>query len=128
MRPFPNGRHLYFLLYIYIYIYIYDYDDGDDDGEVGGMNGFGRGNRSTRRKHAPTPLCPSQIPLDRPPARTRAAAVGSQRLTALAMASIENVAKFMCSSTTATHRKFLEEISADYIRVMLVTSHFSSAF
>jgi hypothetical protein len=38
----------------------------DDDGEVGGMNGFGRGNRSTRRKPAPTPLCPPQIPLARP--------------------------------------------------------------
>jgi hypothetical protein len=37
-----------------------------DDGEVGGMNGFGRGNRSTRRKPAPTPLCPAQIPLARP--------------------------------------------------------------
>jgi hypothetical protein len=33
-----------------------------EDGEFGGMNG--RGNRSTRRKPAPTPLCPLQIPLD----------------------------------------------------------------
>jgi hypothetical protein len=30
---------------------------------VGGMNGFGKGNRSTRRKPALTPLCPPQIPL-----------------------------------------------------------------
>jgi hypothetical protein len=37
-----------------------------DDGEVDGMNGFGRGNRSTRREPAPTPLCPQQIPLARP--------------------------------------------------------------
>jgi hypothetical protein len=37
-----------------------------DDGEVGGMNCFGRGNRSTRRKPAPTPFCPPQIPLVRP--------------------------------------------------------------
>jgi hypothetical protein len=37
-----------------------------DDGEVGGMNGFGRGNRSTRRKPVPTPLCPPQILLARP--------------------------------------------------------------
>jgi hypothetical protein len=59
MRPFPNGRYLYFLLYI---IYIYDCDDD----EVGGMNGFGRGNRSTRKKPAPTSLCPPQIPLARP--------------------------------------------------------------
>jgi hypothetical protein len=33
-----------------------------------------------------TPLCPPQIPLDQNRARTRAAAVGSQRLTAWAMA------------------------------------------
>jgi hypothetical protein len=37
-----------------------------DDGEVGGMNGFGWENRSTRRKPAPTPLCPPQNPLARP--------------------------------------------------------------
>jgi hypothetical protein len=52
-----------------------------DDGEFGGMN-IGRGNRSTRRKPAPAPLCPPQTPLDQTRARTRAAAVGSQRLTA----------------------------------------------
>jgi hypothetical protein len=37
-----------------------------EDRQVGGMNGFGRGNRSTMRKPAPTPLCPPQIPLARP--------------------------------------------------------------
>jgi hypothetical protein len=52
-----------------------------EDGEFGGMK-VGRGNRSTRRKPAPAPLCPPQIPLDQTRARTRAAAVGSQRLTA----------------------------------------------
>jgi hypothetical protein len=36
-----------------------------EDGEFGGMNGFGRGNRNTRRKPAPTPLYPPQIPLAR---------------------------------------------------------------
>jgi hypothetical protein len=36
-----------------------------EDGEVGGINGFGRGNRSTRRKPAPKPVCPPQIPLAR---------------------------------------------------------------
>jgi hypothetical protein len=53
-------------------------------GEFGGMNG--RGNRSTQRKPAPAPLCPPQIPLDQTRDLTRAAAVGSQRLTASAMA------------------------------------------
>jgi hypothetical protein len=51
-----------------------------DDGEFGGMK-IDRGNRSTRRKPTPAPLCPPQIKLDQTRARTRAAAVGSQRLT-----------------------------------------------
>jgi hypothetical protein len=52
-----------------------------DDGEFGGME-IGRGNRSTQRKPTPASLCPRQIPLDQTEARTRAAAVRSQRLTA----------------------------------------------
>jgi hypothetical protein len=52
-----------------------DYDDGEIDGMIG------RGNRSTRRKTAPMPLCPPQTP-HAARTRTRAAAVGSQRLTA----------------------------------------------
>jgi hypothetical protein len=59
--------------------------DEGDCGVIGGMK-IGRGNRSTRRKPAPAPFCPPQIPLDQTRARTRAAAVGSQRLTAWAMA------------------------------------------
>jgi hypothetical protein len=54
-----------------------------DNGEIGGI--IGRGNRSTRRKPAPVPLCPPQTP-HAAPTRTRAAAVGSQRVTALATA------------------------------------------
>jgi hypothetical protein len=57
----------------------------DDYGTVGGMR-IGRGNRSTRRKPAPVPLCPPQIPHYLIWDRTRAAAVGSQRLTDWAMA------------------------------------------
>jgi hypothetical protein len=55
--------------------------DEGDCGAIGGMK-IGRGNLSTRRKPAPAPLCPPQIPHDQIWARTRAAAVGSQRLTA----------------------------------------------
>jgi hypothetical protein len=36
-----------------------------DDGKFGGMK-IGKGNQSTRRKPAPAPICPSQIPLIRP--------------------------------------------------------------
>jgi hypothetical protein len=43
-----------------------------DDGEFGEMK-IGRGNRSTRRKPAPAPLCPPQIPLDQTRVRTPAA-------------------------------------------------------
>jgi hypothetical protein len=42
---------------------------------------IGRGNRSTRRKPAPVPLCPPQTP-HATRTGTRATAVGSQRLTA----------------------------------------------
>jgi hypothetical protein len=40
----------------------------DDDvcGTIGGMK-IGRGNRSTRRKPTPAPLCPPQIPYDQTP-------------------------------------------------------------
>jgi hypothetical protein len=58
-----------------------DDDDDDDCGAVGGMR-TGMGNRSTRRKHPPVPLCPPQIPHGLIWARTRAGAVGSRRLTA----------------------------------------------
>jgi hypothetical protein len=61
----------------------------DDYGAVGGIR-IGRGNRSTRRKPAPVPLCPPHIPHDLTWDRTRAAAVGSQRLTAWAMARPRN--------------------------------------
>jgi hypothetical protein len=54
-----------------------------DGGEIGGM--IGRGNRSTRRKPVPVPLCPPHTP-DATRIRTRASEVGSQRLTAWATA------------------------------------------
>jgi hypothetical protein len=51
-----------------------------DDGECGAIGGMeiGKGNRSTRRKPAPAPLVPPQMPHDLTWAQTRAAAVGSQ--------------------------------------------------
>jgi hypothetical protein len=59
--------------------------DDDECGAVSRMK-IGGGNRRTRRKPAPVPLCPPQIPHDLTWPRTRAAAVGSRRLTAWAMA------------------------------------------
>jgi hypothetical protein len=57
----------------------------DERGAVSEMR-IGRGNRSTQRKPAPVPLCPSQNPHDLTWAQTQATAVESQRLTAWAMA------------------------------------------
>jgi hypothetical protein len=51
---------------------------------------IGRGNRSTRRKPAPAPLCPQQILHD----YTRGAAVGSQRLTAWSMARPKSILRY----------------------------------
>jgi hypothetical protein len=59
--------------------------DDVDCGAIGGKRN-GKGNRSTRRKPAPVPLCPPQIPHDVTQARNRTPAVGSRRLTAWAMA------------------------------------------
>jgi hypothetical protein len=55
-------------------------------GLVGGMR-IRRRNRSTRRKRAPVVLCPPQNPHYLTWDPTRAAAVGSQRLTGWAMAT-----------------------------------------
>jgi hypothetical protein len=57
----------------------------DEWGALGGMR-IDRGNRSTRRKPVPVIFSPPQIPHDLTCARTRAAAVGSRRLTAWATA------------------------------------------
>jgi hypothetical protein len=55
-----------------------------DDGDCGAIGGtkIGRGNRNSRRKPASLPLCPPQVPHNLTWARTRAAAIGSRRLTA----------------------------------------------
>jgi hypothetical protein len=59
--------------------------DDDECAAVGGMR-IGRGNRNTWRRPPWIPLCSPQIPQYLTWARTRAAAVGSRRLTAWAMA------------------------------------------
>jgi hypothetical protein len=55
-------------------------DDGDC-GAIGGMK-ICRGNRNSRRKPAPAPLRTPQISHEQTRARTRAAAMESQQLTA----------------------------------------------
>jgi hypothetical protein len=60
---------------------LYSIDDRmiDEHEAVCGMK-IGRGNRCTRRKPAPVPLCPSQIPHDPIWDRTQASEVGNRRL------------------------------------------------
>jgi hypothetical protein len=58
----------------------------DDERETFGGMRIGRGNRSTWRKPVPLPFRPPHMPHDPTWARTRAAVVGSRRLTAWAMA------------------------------------------
>jgi hypothetical protein len=54
--------------------------DEDDCGAIGGMK-IGRGNRSTRRKPTPAPLCPPQNPTQQTGLDPRTAVVGSLGLT-----------------------------------------------
>jgi hypothetical protein len=98
----PHRRYIYIYIYIYIHIYTFfshgvrlsppgtaatvwltipDPDDDDEGKKIGGMR-IGKGNRSTRRKPALVSLCPPQIPHNLTRSRTRAAVVGSRRLTA----------------------------------------------
>jgi hypothetical protein len=56
-------------------------DDDDEHGAVDGMR-INEGTRRTRRKPSPVPLLASQIPHDLTWDQTRAAEVGSRRLTA----------------------------------------------
>jgi hypothetical protein len=70
--------------------------DDDECGAVGGMR-IGRGNRSIRRKPVTVSLCPPQFPHDQTRARTRAAALGSRRVTAWAMARPCPLKFFFCS-------------------------------
>jgi hypothetical protein len=77
---------------------------GDYDGEIGGM--IARGNWSTRRKPAPVPLCPPQTP-HAARTRTRAATVGSQRLTAWATAWPLNKMWLTVTDSEWIHDNFL---------------------
>jgi hypothetical protein len=62
-------------------------------GAFGGMR-TGRWNQSTRRKPALVPLCPPQIPHGLTWYQTQATAVGSQQLTAWAMAQPSTKVKY----------------------------------
>jgi hypothetical protein len=64
-----GGGHLLLVIVCYLtmlsFSRLYSVDDRmfNECGVVGGM-GVGRGDRTTRRKPVPLPLCPPQIPHD----------------------------------------------------------------
>jgi hypothetical protein len=72
-----------------------DDDDDDDHDECGAVSGMriGMGNPSTRRKPAQVLLRSPQLPHDLIWPRTRAAVVGSRRLTAWAIARLTSLCK-----------------------------------
>jgi hypothetical protein len=88
----------------------------DECGAVGGMR-TGRVGRSTRRKPAPVPFCPPQIPPDQ--GSNRAAEVGSRRLTAWAMARLfwRYNLESRLKSLTKNHENVTEE-PGDSIKVL----------
>jgi hypothetical protein len=86
--------------------------DDYDDGQIGRI--IGKGNRSTRRKPSPMPLCPPQTP-HAVRKRTRAVAVGSQRLTAWATARPVQQFSCWCKATDRrTDRQILYEHKASF--------------
>jgi hypothetical protein len=95
--------------------------DDYDNGEVGGM--IGRGNRSTRRKPAPVPLCPPHKPHMLLGLEPGAAAVGSQLWHGLSRLLLEPVFPlFLLSSNhNVTGRKPLcRQVEASYISCVYV--------
>jgi hypothetical protein len=64
--------------------------DEDDCGAIGGMK-IGRGNQSTRRKPAPAPLCPPQIPHDQTWARTPGRDGGKPATNRLSYGTADNL-------------------------------------
>jgi hypothetical protein len=104
-----------------------------DDGDCGATAGMkiGRGNRSTWRKPALMPLRPPQIPHDLTRARTRAAAVGSQQLTAWAMTRPGAV--FICSQQNGSihnlyHRRKYEYVSCNMTKMCICSSIFTAFY
>jgi hypothetical protein len=80
----------------------------DDCRAIGGIR-IGKGNRSTRRKPVPVPLCAPQIPYDLICARTQAAAVGITRclLHVLCPRSWVSFRNMLTDCLTDKHMKIL---------------------
>jgi hypothetical protein len=97
----------------------------DDYGAVGGMK-ICRGNHSTWRKPAPVPLCLPQIPHGLTWAQTQTTMVGSQWLTAWAMAQPRRRVPLKCQLTfNRLHCVISLRIGA-FIQVSLVSHSIES--
>jgi hypothetical protein len=95
-------------------------DDGDC-GAIGEMK-IGRGNRSTRRKPTPEPLCPTQIPHDQTRARTQAAGedVGPKAPSKLGTVHIDTQYLDRAISDPASHSRDLGFRSRSVGRLSLI--------
>jgi hypothetical protein len=89
-----------------------------DDGEIGGM--IGRGNWSTRRKPAPMLLCPPQTP-HAAWTRTRAATVGSQRLTTRATARPQHTSEYSLKFCMGNVQNCLSNIFLQLLAICRLT-------
>jgi hypothetical protein len=122
VRLSPFGTAATFgLLYQPLIIY-----DGDC-GAIGGIK-ISKGKGSTWRKPVQVPLCPPQIPHDLTRARTLAAAVGSQRLTASAMADLKaNVTRAQKTADAALPSKSVD-VKQIATRVLYISRIVKSVF
>jgi hypothetical protein len=96
-----------------------------DDGEIGGII-IGKGNRGTRRKPAPVLLCPPQTP-QAARTRTRAAAVGSQRLTAELRHSHALQTTYQCDTHSTTFQQRPTSLIDAFTLVVIPAISFSSS-
>jgi hypothetical protein len=85
----------------------------DDECEAVDGKRIGRGNWNAGTKPDPVPLCPPQIPHDLTWVRTRAAAVGSRRLTAWVMA--RPYKPYVCPHEMSCCSKEQPNVSEKYI-------------
>jgi hypothetical protein len=96
-------------------------DDDDDDDECGAVGGMsGRGKRNARRKPAPVPHCPPQIPYDLTLAWTRAEAVGSRCLTAVSMTALQYVLKHTQKDPVVTSHKLAVDMKVKATREQVI--------
>jgi hypothetical protein len=85
-------------------------NDDDECGTGGGIR-IGRGNRSTRRKPAPVPLCPPQIPHDLTWARTPGRRGGKPATNCLSYGTV-TITRVYCIRILLTYPTVAQQVYA----------------